>query len=255
MCGQLGVLFGRINRSKAEIDYITDLFTELLLLSEARGRHASGLAWLKTDSYYNVFKSPVLASVLVEDPVYCEILSGVDENTAILMGHTRWMTKGSEQNNDNNHPQVSELCLGTHNGTIINADYLFWRYKLKRCADVDSELIFRIADTAVKQKRIDISILIDKLSLCYGQISAVIVSKLDPGTIIIIKGNKPLFFRYHDKYKVILYASDNRFIDMVLAGESGWDEIIINPMNLITFKCNNLLDYRLHPLYFTGNIK
>ena len=32
------------------------------------------------------------------------------------------------------------IILGTHNGTIYNANYLFRRFKLQRFAEVDSEL-------------------------------------------------------------------------------------------------------------------
>ncbi len=65
----------------------------------------------------------------------------VDNHTTILMGHTRWRTRGSEANSRNNHPIRAGIIIGTHNGTIYNADYLFRRLGLPRYAEVDSELL------------------------------------------------------------------------------------------------------------------
>ena len=62
------------------------------------------------------------------------------------MGYTRWRTRGNEFNNHNNHPIRAGIVLGTHNGTIFNADHLFRRLGLPRYAEVDNELIFRLVD-------------------------------------------------------------------------------------------------------------
>lgn len=45
------------------------------------------------------------------------------------------------------------------------------------------------------------------LALCRGQMSAVLASRLDPGTITVLKGNKPLCLRIHYQHRVVLYAS------------------------------------------------
>lgn len=249
MCGQLGILFGNKDRSQEEIDHLTDLFTDLLVISEARGRHASGLAWLKTSGDGKVFKLPVPASTLVEESEYRNMLAAVDTNTTILMGHTRWKTRGDERNNANNHPQVSDLCIGTHNGTVTNASYLFRHFDIPRHAEVDSEVIFRIADTAVSRGQIDTSILSKRLSLCRGQMSAVISTWHDPETVIFVKGDRPLEFRYHRKRQVLLYASDGRFLDVVLCGEKGWDHLAVPPMSLIVFSSGDLTNYLTQPFY------
>jgi len=37
--------------------------------------------------------------------------------------------------------------------------------------------------------------------------------RLDPGTITVLKGNKPLCLRIHRQHRVLLYASEADFID------------------------------------------
>jgi hypothetical protein len=90
-------------------------------------------------------------------------------------------TRGSEANSRNNHPIRSGIIIGTHNGTIYNADYLFRRLGLPRYAEVDSELLFRLADRFAPDGTIDGRGFRKALRLCRGQMSAVLASRLDPG--------------------------------------------------------------------------
>ena len=249
MCGQLGIIFGTKRRRQKEIDHLTDLFTDLLLLSEKRGPHATGIAWLNRDGEHSLYKQPVTAQEFVDDRKYGRVISGVNNKTTILMGHTRWQTRGDARNSLNNHPIKTKFTVGTHNGTISNADQLFRRYNLPRVAEVDSEVIFRIADTVLHQSGIDTDILAEKLSHCHGQMSTVMASKTDPGTIIVIKGNKPLELRYHKRYRALMYASEGAFLDLILL-DPAWVDIPVESMSLLVIPCNDLLGLSLRPMNF-----
>jgi glucosamine 6-phosphate synthetase-like amidotransferase/phosphosugar isomerase protein len=261
MCGQVGIIFGRKRRRPDERDYLRELFIRMLLHSEERGPHASGLAWLKTDGSHRIFKRPMRAHELVYEKTFQELLGQVDNETTVLMGHTRWRTRGNEFNNRNNHPIRAGIVIGTHNGTIYNADYLFRRLGLPRYAEVDSELIFRLADRFAPEGPIDQDGLKKALALCRGQMSAVLASRLDPGTITVFKGNKPLCLRIHRQHRVVLYASDDAFIDFAVDNETkpqdigfgraegtpegrapgtgrvnGWRELEVPPMTMLTIR-------------------
>jgi len=237
MCGQVGIIFGTKRRQQEEIDHLTTIFTDLLVLSEKRGRHATGVATLNRFGRHSLYKHPVPAHEFVQHSAYRKVLCGVNNRTTILMGHTRWQTRGDASNNLNNHPIKTRYTIGTHNGTITNADYLFWRYGLPREAEVDSEVIFRIADSVLHQSRYDIPKLIERLSLCQGEMTTVMASKTDPETVVLIKGDKPLEFRHHPKYRVLLYASENVFLDGSLAHEPGWGRIAAAWMSAVTIHC------------------
>lgn len=88
MCGQVGIIFGRKRRRPDERDYLREVFVRMLLHSEERGPHASGLAWLKTDGSHRIFKRPMRAHELVYEKTFQELLGQVDNETTILMGHT-----------------------------------------------------------------------------------------------------------------------------------------------------------------------
>jgi len=50
MCGQVGIIFGKKRRRITEREYLNEVFIRMLLCSEERGPHTSGMAWLRTDS-------------------------------------------------------------------------------------------------------------------------------------------------------------------------------------------------------------
>ncbi len=200
--------FTAVSNGGAAMDQLAWLFTRLLILSEERGPHATGAAWLDIDGCQRLFKRPVTAERFVTDKAFAELLASLDNRITLLLGHTRWRTRGDERVNSNNHPIRAGEVIGTHNGTIYNADYLFRRWKLCRFAEVDSEILFRLAANAARDGAMDIERFKTRLRRCRGQITAVIACRTDPGTVLVLKGNRPLELRWHPRRKAVLYASD-----------------------------------------------
>jgi glucosamine 6-phosphate synthetase-like amidotransferase/phosphosugar isomerase protein len=250
MCGQVGVIFGRKRRRAAEHEHLAQLFTRLLLLSEERGPHATGAAWLNLDGEHRLFKRPVAATQFINDKAFIELIAGIDNRTTVLLGHTRWRTLGDEQVNQNNHPIRAGKVIGTHNGTIYNANYLFRRYKLPRFAEVDSELLFRLANSAVRNGWLNIDRFKKRLRRCRGQITAIMTCRTEPGTVFMLKGNKPLELRWNKRMRAILYASDSIYLDAVLAEEKGWRDLPVPPMSLAVFHHEDLITYSTNTFEF-----
>lgn len=255
MCGLAGLVLGKRNRSDAELERLTSLFTRLLVISRRRGPHATGVAWLNRDGEHRLFKRPLPAEAFVEHKVYPLMLAGVDRRTTVVLGHTRWRTRGDEQINRNNHPIRAGHVIGTHNGTIYNADALFRRYRLTRFAEVDSEVLFRLAARSVTRSgQIDTARYTDRLRHCRGQIAAVLVCRTDPGTILMLKGNNPLELRWNPRAQVVLYASDAAYLNAALAGERGWRELRVSPMTLLALRSEDLSQRSAIAFSFVGTV-
>jgi glucosamine 6-phosphate synthetase-like amidotransferase/phosphosugar isomerase protein len=252
MCGQVGIIFGRKRRRAGEREHLAQLFTRLLLLSEERGPHATGAAWLNRDGEYRLFKRPVIATQFINEKGFIDLIAALDNRTTVLLGHTRWRTRGDEQVNHNNHPIRAGKVIGTHNGTIYNADYLFRRYKLPRFAEVDSELLFRLANGAVRNGWLNIDRFKKRLNRCRGQITAVMACRTEPGTVLVLKGNKPLELRWNRRMRAILYASDSIYLDAVLAGEPGWRELSVSPMSMLAFRHEDLFRFSVEAFKFVA---
>lgn len=143
MCGLAGIVIGK-KYSNKELKRVKELFTQILIAHEERGKEATGVAAISPHSGYIMAKSPIPASEFVRSKKYENFLKKVTKKATILLGHTRKPTKGTHWNPKNNHPIVYGKTLGVHNGTIKNDDFLFQYEGLKRNAEVDSEVIFSL---------------------------------------------------------------------------------------------------------------
>lgn len=148
MCGLAGVILGTKRRRRTELAEIGERFTELLLQSERRGRHATGIALVDRDGGYHLLKRPVPAREFVELDVYREVLAELSNRTTCILGHTRWPTRGTPAEPLNHQPIRRGRTLGTHNGTILNSTLLAHAYGFRRLCQVDTEVLVRLADEA-----------------------------------------------------------------------------------------------------------
>ena len=250
MCGLTGVLIGNKRRRKTELEEIGRMFTELLLLNQARGKDAAGLAMIRRDGTYSLFKRPGPAAKLVIEDKYSEIIGRLDNATTCILGHTRWKTRGTEANSLNNHPIRAGAVIGTAAGTILNADRLFKKYRLPRVGEVDSEFIFRLAD-----KKNSIENFTACVSDVRGGMSAVFTRTSAPDTILVIKGNKPLTLWYHKGFRAVFYSSEEWPLERVNGGRQDVIPLDIAAYTLSAFNVADLMDFRQHDFYFKGRMR
>lgn len=258
MCGLAGLVLGRKRRRLMERVHLGWLFSRLLELNEVRGPHATGAAWVNRDGEHGLLKYPLRSSLFVRLTGYPEFIGHVDNRVTVLMGHTRWRTRGTEANSRNNHPILASnrrgrfpgTILGTHNGTITNADWLFERFGVTPQTQVDSEILIRTMAASWTAAGFDERTFLRRLRLFQGQISAVFACKEDPTRVIILKGNKPLAFRYHRKHRAILYSSLEAHLDEAIEEERGWRELDIPPMSLLVLNTDDLQQVDLKPIIF-----
>lgn len=254
MCGQVGLILGTSKRTRVELTHLANLFSGVLKLSERRGRHATGVALLKDDGECRLYKNVVPASEFVRKANYRVILDSLDNRTTVLMGHTRWATVGDPSDPVNAHPIRAGAVIGTANGTITNADWLFRRFNLPRHAEVDSEVIFRLADEARGGcHEFSLRTLASRLVLCTGSIASVMVAKTDPGHVIMVKGNKPLEMMFSSRYRAILYASDLSFIKQMIGTEPGGFEMTIPRNAILAVDSHSLKVADIVPVGWKGN--
>lgn len=146
MCGLAGLLLSPRHRSPAAWARLRDQFTANLLANAARGRAATGIALIQRNGTVQVHKAPQDPATFVETPDYQQVLKALNQETTLLIGHTRHPTQGSPTFPDNNHPIFVDHVLGAHNGHIHNDAALFRDAPFQRRGDVDSEIIFHLLE-------------------------------------------------------------------------------------------------------------
>jgi glucosamine 6-phosphate synthetase-like amidotransferase/phosphosugar isomerase protein len=250
MCGQTGIIFGNAERSEDELKYFGEVFQRLLLLNRMRGIHATGVAAVNGDGSFQLLKRPLEAAAFTLLPEYGEFMDSLKPEVTLLMGHTRFATVGSVKKTENAHPIRSGNCLGTVNGTIFNADTLFRRFGLTRFAEVDSELIVRLADKCAPGGKIQIDKLLDGIKHCRGQLTAVLTSLVNPKEVVILKGNKPLSLFYNPKINAIIYSSETTHIMTALRGDRNWLKLNLPHMTCVVFNVEDLISPEIHRLKF-----
>jgi glucosamine 6-phosphate synthetase-like amidotransferase/phosphosugar isomerase protein len=214
MCGLVGTLLYPERRSPEALARILEITTANLVGNEERGREASGIAVVRADGAYRIFKQPVESASLVQMEGYQETLASVDEGTTCILGHTRMPTKGSRWHNANNHPIVAGHIIGIHNGQINNDDALFERYDLPRSGEVDSEIIFRLQDlinpTQVNGQYRDM--ICDQANVLNGRFATLSLDLRRPHRLIVLKYKRPLCLHYEPELKALFFSSRYIFL-------------------------------------------
>jgi glucosamine 6-phosphate synthetase-like amidotransferase/phosphosugar isomerase protein len=204
---------------------IGKLFTRLLVLSEHRGPHASGAAWLDASGAHRLYKTPQAASRFVAGKNYEEWMASIPATATLLMGHTRWPTQGTHLDNRNNHPLADggeeDAILLTHNGNIPQVERYFRHFGLSRRWGVDSELLLRLARRHALPEGVDVPSLLRDMTRCPGDIAAVLAWNAYPETILLIRRDRPLFIAWNARRHLLAYASERAILVEATSNESG----------------------------------
>lgn len=215
MCGIAGVYFHNPKELPIGSKDISTLVDTLLHKIENRGKDATGVAAISPTGDLHIEKADL------EAETFTKWRRDLPVNLQTILLHTRYATKGTTMNLDNNHPIVYENVIVTHNGHISNDDKLFADQKIDRKAQVDSEIIAALFNKHG----------IEKANLALQQLDgnmAVAVSDLrKPNVLVLAKGRQSPLEYYLDDSGVI-WASTKLAIEDALKAinvKIKWNEI------------------------------
>lgn len=214
MCGIAALLLHPEQRSLQTWDEIRTIFRRNLEFNESRGADATGLALVRADGQVQIFKAPVRATDFVRLPEYQRLMDGLDDQTTLVLGHTRLPTKGEPDDNRNNHPIVTRYVLGVHNGYIDNDDELFLQFHYPRAAQVDSEIIFRLLDDVAPSRSDDAYLgeVCRRLRLLQGKFTFLAADTRAPYRLMVLKHKNPLCIHYHEAWNALVFSSRYIFL-------------------------------------------
>lgn len=229
MCGIVGALaFDKLSKKKERdrqriMRYFT---TELLLITESRGKDATGAAVLFEDGNYVGMKrgdkaSEFLAKLGESKERYggfLKVWSEHDSPARIYLGHTRNLTIGPKDDNANNHPIKIGNIIGIHNGTIKNDDHIIKNLGCKRDGKVDSESIFRLFEhfTNKGQEPFTMEMVQKVVDRLDGQHAVVLFNADNPYQVPAFRDGKPIELIFIKEHKLLFMVSETGFWSNVL---------------------------------------
>ena len=147
MCGIFGLITtDRLGLEKKDFLTLTEY---LFKLSESRGKEASGFITKSVDniSYY---KTPETASKMIKSKEYVQHFKKIYMPASVI-GHSRLVTNGSQEQHDNNQPVLSNNVVGVHNGIITNVEEIWNNHKsFEREYEIDTEIIFKLLGSLIQ---------------------------------------------------------------------------------------------------------
>ncbi len=214
MCGIAAVLLYPQERNAEQWQAIKAVFTQNLIFNEERGRAATGMAVTDTEGRVELYKSALAASKFVNTAEYQKMLSNVGNRTTLILGHTRLPTKGDPSQNGNNHPVQAGPVFGVHNGQIENDDELFAMCGCERSADVDSEIIFRLIESADPSAPTDqyLGKVRHLIRVMQGQYTFLACDQRKPEQLLVLKHNNPLCIHFHPEWNALIFSSRYVFL-------------------------------------------
>jgi glutamine phosphoribosylpyrophosphate amidotransferase len=134
MCGLLGVHFNSVSNTEIE------LTKQLVLHSQIRGKHATGISYLKNNQLVTL-KESIPADMFVRK---YDIAEFVNDNSLTLIVHCRYSTSDLRFN----QPISNDNLSIAHNGVITQELYEHWEslYGYKCQTENDSEIILHTVE-------------------------------------------------------------------------------------------------------------
>ena len=225
MCGIIGVLGIGAPKVDVRAAAMRFLFTELLQLTEERGKDATGVSALFDNGMSYTQKGPVTATEFIgnlgeDETTFNSFLNNSIEysavnktNVRLFMGHCRKSSVGGANDNVNNHPIKVNEIVGVHNGTLENHSKIFAYLKCKRAGVVDSEAIMCLLDyyTGHCTEPFTIEGLEETARRLEGAYSVIAYNANNPYQICVMRKERPFEMALLKDLGILLISSDKAF--------------------------------------------
>lgn len=207
MCGIFGL--AGYNSTLSE-KLFKKVLSKLFLLSESRGKEASGFANIFSESI-EIFKSPFPAKVLVESSFFSQYFASTEKSQSII-GHSRLVTDGYEHDNDNNQPVIRDGYVLVHNGIVINHKQLWNEEKYgKKQTDLDTEIIPAFLKEC-RDKGLNIAQSLSMLFKSLDGMTSVAITDDSSDSLVLATNNGSLYYAYDSKSQRFVFASERHIL-------------------------------------------
>lgn len=219
MCGIFGISIGKnLNINRKLLKAIVD---SLFKLSESRGKEAAGIA-ISSKNDINVYKQPTSASIMLRSKEYKQIFDTDFKKNAdfrqpmTIIGHSRLVTSGAQQINENNQPVIKDGIVGIHNGIIVNDEELWKKFpSLERKYEVDTEVMLHLIRYFYNYQKSLIPAVQDSFKLIKGAASIALLFD-DINNLLLATNNGSLYVCTNTNDNICIFASERYILKTLI---------------------------------------
>lgn len=208
MCGLLGFITQRPSQD------VWLQFEKLWQASQVRGMDAAGVIAIPVSGGASWTKGPGSATrIMMENSAYKENILAKANQWVAALGHTRAGTQGDADDNNNNHPIVTQDILGMHNGIISNDQWIREQLDPEWVprGEVDSAPPLAYLNQMVGDKP-DIGAIREVFGQVHGWWTYQFIFRQKPQYLWFAKGDSPLTFGWDPDHRTLWWASTARIL-------------------------------------------
>jgi hypothetical protein len=218
MCGIFGLIASAPDKVPAST--LDHLVRKLFEQSETRGKDAAGVVAVN-DEQILAYKEARRAALMLKSRPFAEVLAQAKRSYGegkafVIAGHTRMVTNGSEENEDNNQPVIKDEVVLLHNGIIVN-DLALWQSHpaWQRQYQVDTEVFADLLTTGMRAGQ---SMLAAMQQAFVATKGANTIAAIHTGQDAMILGttNGSLYFWTAPTVGLSLFGSERYILDQAL---------------------------------------
>lgn len=234
MCG----IYGIYNNNNSSFSFFQDSIKKMSKYAYQRGKEAAGLA-VSVEGGFKMIKSDLNGKMLFKTKEYQQ-LHDIIKDTSIkaLIGHSRIATHGSQLDNKNNQPVLSDDLnfVMVHNGIITNTDKLLLQMgkSLTDKAELDSQILlnyFSYLYNVYGNYEETFKVLFDEIE---GSLSIAIIPSSHNS--LILASNTGSLFYYRDLQGHTYFSSEKIFLSKTFSLNSTENIVQICPNTYISIE-------------------
>lgn len=264
MCGIFGIITSE--NANPSLDFLKKTTDSLFKFSESRGKEAAGLA-LRTGRSINVYKVPISATAMISSQSYKRLFSDILKNEfkgnddgrikspIAIIGHSRLVTNGLQELNQNNQPVIKDGIIGIHNGIITNMKELWNQFpSLEKKYDVDTEIFLSLLSMYYHQKNNLIPAVQDVFQNLKGSASVALL--FDTEDYVLLATNTGSLYTCNSlEEDMLIFASESYFLKELISHsvKNKFDKAKILQVPPGTGLLVNVFDLKITPLSLFQN--
>lgn len=217
MCGIWG-----ISDMGADVSHQTlvKMIKKLMILSETRGKDASGIAVMQDDRLCVLRKAKSSRELLIDNEFIKYLENNVLKSTSgniWITGHSRLVTNGTQYDPNNNQPVAKKHMALVHNGVIVNEDELWSGLpENTREYEVDSEAVLETINYQYMKLGSAQEAITEALKCIRGMAS--VICLMQEGHHMIAASNNGSLYQCSSKDgKLVIFASESLMLKRMIS--------------------------------------